>query len=634
MKKRILTQIVLLLLVAVMCVLSSCNAELQRGEKGETGATGNGIAGITTEAVDGGTKVIIQYTDPAMPNAEFIIPDGERGEKGDKGEQGIQGEPGVQGEQGIQGEKGDQGDKGDKGDKGDRGETGEAGRGILKTEIVDGCLWITFSDDPENPVNVGRVLPEGTTPPEEEEEEEYVPTFPEAVDLEGYTYKAYVRSDYDGQNPGIDGNPQFYCEDFWFDINQGEPEDAISYAVYQRNQKIEQDYNCKIEQVPQRGNMAGELLEYFINAETFELTIMLAKSAAEVATFGLLSNLNTKEDLELRYPAYDQNSIKELSIGDQLYYLSGDMNISTIDNVTATIVNLDLYDRYADDFVAMFGDEQYQNIYNLVSSKKWTIDTLLLMSEYVTYAPYGDIGYFQYANSTMYYFYGAGGRITEMSQKGYPGLVVHQEKNEMIFNYIFDCFNQYNTSIYLPNGYSQARKTNFIQNGNTLFTDMTLWDVRKSVYREAYFEYGILPIPTYNAGDDYSSLVAFSNCAHLWAIPVANEDEEKAQIMMQAMAAYSDVNVEGSTMDAYYTRTMSFTIAPDANARKVMDIIKNSMVYDIAILYDWGSWGYILENMDTMTYNPYYESTSGGYLEATIEQIQATINNFDFADWT
>ena len=234
----------------------------------------------------------------------------------------------------------------------------------------------------------------------------------------------------------------------------------------------------------------------------------------------------------------------------------------------------------------------------------------------------------------MYYFYGAGGRITEKSPSGYPTLVVQEEENEMIFNYIYDYLNKYNAFFEIPNGYSQARKTSFILNGNTLFTDMTLWDVRKSVYREAYFEYGILPIPTCNMGDDYSSLVAFSNCAHLWAIPVVNEDEEYAQIMMQAMAAYSDVNVSGSTMDAYYTRTLSFTIAPDANARKVMDIIKNSMVYDIAILYDWGSWVYVLENMDTLTYNPYYDQITGDYLEATLEQIQDTIDDFDFADWT
>lgn len=34
---------------------------------------------------------------------------------------------------------------------------GQDGVGILKTEIIDGCLWITYTNDPENPVNAGKL---------------------------------------------------------------------------------------------------------------------------------------------------------------------------------------------------------------------------------------------------------------------------------------------------------------------------------------------------------------------------------------------------------------------------------------------------------------------------------------------
>ena len=259
------------------------------------------------------------------------------------------------------------------------------------------------------------------------------------------------------------------------------------------------------------------------------------------------------------------------------------------------------------------------------------MDKLLLMAETVTNDLSSDaLGYFQYANSTMYYFYGAGGRVTQMADNGYPELVVDQAKNEMIFNYIYDCFNQYNTSFYIPNGYSGVRLSSFL-GGTTLFTDMTLWDIRGSIYSLAPFEYGILPIATYNEGDDYHSLVAFSNCAHLWAIPKYNENAENAQIMMQAMAAYSDVNIEGSTMDSYYTRTLCFTTATNNESRETMDIIKNSMIYDIAVLYDWGSWIYLLENVDTLGYNPYYDATTNDYLAMTRSQIVSTIIEFGFA---
>ena len=58
---------------------------------------------------------------------------------------------GCQGEQGLPGEKGEQGAQGIQGEKGDDGVS------IIKTEVIDGYLWITYSNDPENPVNVGKV---------------------------------------------------------------------------------------------------------------------------------------------------------------------------------------------------------------------------------------------------------------------------------------------------------------------------------------------------------------------------------------------------------------------------------------------------------------------------------------------
>ncbi len=41
-----------------------------------------------------------------------------------------------------------------------KGDKGDAGRGIYKTEIIDGELWITYDNDKDNPVNLGTINPE------------------------------------------------------------------------------------------------------------------------------------------------------------------------------------------------------------------------------------------------------------------------------------------------------------------------------------------------------------------------------------------------------------------------------------------------------------------------------------------
>ena len=425
---------------------------------------------------------------------------------------------------------------------------------------------------------------------------------PDIVDLDEYTYRAYVRSNASTSDFSNDGNAAFACEDFWINTEEGEPEDALAYAVYHRNQDIEYDYNVKIRQIPQTINMTQELARYVQNGDTFDLTIILAKSAAGAATQNLLTELNGLPDLNLSHEAYDQNALKELSISDKLYYLSGDMNISTLDSVAPTVVNLNRYEQYADAIVAEFGDPLYSDIYNVVRAGKWTIETMLKMAEKASLdadTSDGDlgtnvedaIGYFQYNGSAVYYFYGAGGRITEMNDEGNPEFVIGNQKNGDLFDYIFDKLHKSKRNIKYPNGFSGDRKQHFIMNADTLFTDMTLWDVRKDLYSNSTFNYGLLPNPVYEESDSYNSVVFFYNTVHLWAIPNNFEDKEVAQLMMNVMAAYSNIKREGSTMDGYYTRTLCFSIARDPNAREIMNVIKNSTVYDIGLLYDWGKWG-------------------------------------------
>lgn len=471
-----------------------------------------------------------------------------------------------------------------------------------------------------------------TTPPGKDPDDEPL------IDLEGYTYRAYVRSNNKTGNPMEDGNPSFYCEDFWVDPSYGEPEDAISYCVYLRNSTIEREYNVKIRQVEQTRNMAEELTDLFLNGECFDLTIILAKSGAQAATMGLLQDLNSLPALMLEQTAYDQNSIRELSIAGKLYYLSGDMNISTMDCLMPTVVNVERYEMFADVFVEYFENPLYSNVYNVVSLGEWTTSTLLAMAELASTdadtsdGPLGasrwdDVGYFQYATSTLYYFYGAGGRLTEINENGEPEFVIQKEQNQEIFEYLFYTMNKYNRDVPLPYGYSAARKTHFITNQSTLFTDMTLWDIRKDLYFNCEFAYGILPTPAYNEGDDYRSVVHFSNMAHLWAIPALCGDMFNAQLMMATMAACSDITLADSTMNAYYYRTLYFAVAPDPDARRSLDIIRNSTVYDIGLLYDWGGWVYELEKLGEM-YSNNYGSLVSTLPQNAIPQLRKTVEQF------
>lgn len=484
-------------------------------------------------------------------------------------------------------------------------------------------------DDDGDDNNINDDITDETDPdetdPDETDPDKIDPPMPEVMDFgsdgQPYVYKALVRTGVDGASYDqmlVWGNNAYAAIDFWVDEPQSQA-DAISAAVYRRNDLIQTTYNCRIEQTAQNGDMTQQLEDMYMTDERLDLTIIMAKAAAEAATKGLLKNLKGADmtSLDLAHPAYDENSIDELSMGEYLYYLSGDMNVSTLEVCGPTIVNLEMYENYIDNFVEAFNDPAYADIYSIVRNKKWTVDTMLTMADTINSdadqsggilnSDQDIIGYFAYTGMGVYYFYGSGGRLTENNDEGYPEFVFQQQKYVDLYDYLWGKFNKNGENAWIPRGYSGDRKTLFMDCGNVLFTEMTLFDVRAVLYTAEPFRYGVLPNPTYEAGSDYHSVVNFTNCNHLWAIPVKVNNLEVAQHMMNIFAAYSNVDVEGSTMYAYYERTLYFQTAGDAGSREAMDIIKNSMVYDIALLYDWSNLGTMmlgeLTVADTSTYS-------------------------------
>ena len=478
----------------------------------------------------------------------------------------------------------------------------------------------------------GGAVEETTTSPDD------LLDMPEVVDMNGYTYKAYVRK-FAGSDTIDDqmanGNNRFYCIDFWVEEEDRE-QDAISYAVYSRNSRIEAEYNCKIRQVSSDGSQIEHLTAAYANGDGYDLTIITAKPAAQAATRNLLRNIKDMTHVDLTNPSFDQNSINELSVANKLYFLSGDMNVSTMEIAGLSVVNMDFYADLVDSIVELFGgDPEYANVYNLVTSKKWTIDTMMTIATManvdfdtsdgsdLSAINKGDtIGYHQYFYSALWYFYSSGGRITTKSDDGLPELTIQTQQNQELANYIYDHLNHVVSAPWIPHANSATLNDNFLT-GEVLFMDCALFEVRMEIYPRSEFEYGILPCPLYKEGGDYHSVAYFNNWAHLWAVPSMVTNEENAERMLQIMAVYS--SLEDSTMHAYYDRTVYLNAAPDNGSRGVMDIIRQSIVYDIALLYDWGGLEKMLEKLATESSNPYGTTVSGA--ESFIKpKIQETID--------
>ena len=117
------------------------------GADGASGADGEDGVGIKTVTLSTAGELSVTLTDNSVFNLGNVKgPKGDKGDKGDTGATGPQGEQGATGAQGPQGETGATGAQGPQGEKGDKGDKGDAGRGIDHMEIVDGELWVYYTD--------------------------------------------------------------------------------------------------------------------------------------------------------------------------------------------------------------------------------------------------------------------------------------------------------------------------------------------------------------------------------------------------------------------------------------------------------------------------------------------------------
>ncbi|MBE6588587.1 MAG: hypothetical protein E7643_00275 [Ruminococcaceae bacterium] len=452
------------------------------------------------------------------------------------------------------------------------------------------------------------------------------------TDLGGYTYKAYVRS-------SESGNGGFLCEDFWVEAAGTDP---VTYAVYQRNADIENAYNCKIRQVGSRQHsMYDEMKSFYLNGETYELGIIEAMNAAACSTSCLLQDIYSLDSIRLENTTYDQNSVDQFTMGGCLYYLSGDMNISTMDSAAVTIFNPELHEDY--DFETIIGDgaAAYNDPYKMVEDGDWTLENMLKMANVVNRdtdhtggvldATTGDyVGYFQYSASAQYYWFGCGARLsqlTDMSEGGYPEIAFDSDKAEETFTLLYNSLNTAVENTSMPIGGSGTRKDNYAT-GYTLFTDILLWDVRKHYY-PAEYDYCILPIPKAGSTQErYYDIVYYPyQTVHLWTVPSMCANKDYASFLFNVIAVYS-ARVD-NTMDAYYTKTLELSVAQDAEARSTLKIVRDNLTYDMCLLYDWGDFlsGTLL-GIHSATSNGYADATTQDDIDLAVEEMERTLQGF------
>ena len=406
--------------------------------------------------------------------------------------------------------------------------------------------------------------------------EQIVPNLPE-VSFGGYEFTFLLRG-------------ETYNEWASFDIaSEGENGDVINDSIFRRNVYVEDTYDVKIAWTLSPDPVGAYKKSFKAGDMEYDLVMPALPEAANLASEGMFYDMNAMAYTDLSAIWWDQQAVKELSIGKKLYYCIGDLGYNPIDTIWIMMFNKTL--------IKDFGLE---DPYEIVKNGEWTYDKLEEMIKGVsrdlnndgTVNEFDFLGFVTPSDRYVRAMILSGGEsFTEKTQDDY--FVFKQPSSKFLEIYDRTIRLMYENpdvldinkikdqgSSYLTNKYWLA-KTMFEENRILFFSEVMQNMIR---LRQMDTDFGVIPLPKYSKQQEFVPHYVFVDATLVAAVPANAPDIDRTSIVLEAFAAKSTYTV----IPAYYEVSIKTKLARDEQSAEMIDLIRASRTYDLATVYDFG----------------------------------------------
>ena len=383
--------------------------------------------------------------------------------------------------------------------------------------------------------------------------------------------------------------------------------------VYNRNILIEETYNCEIQWVDA---VNAATVKNTIMAGNEEDGAMISRSIKE--TFGFLEedlilDLNDPSftHLDLKQDWYSQTIQRDTTVAGKLYFVNGDMLFTDETAMWITLFNKELANRYVTDV----------NLYQAVKDGTWTVDMFMQYAALATTELVADDkwtymdqwGYVGEGPNVAALVTGAGYRYASITE---DGGIVSNVFNPDFQNVYKKCYDTVDKRFCLLASDILGVESIFSAMDSTFYEGRALFMItgmnRTLAFREMDTDFGILPLPKYNAEQqDYYTWTTYNT--NVVSIPYTCSDPERTSAIMEALFEESSYALR----TAYIDKAVKYQSTRDDDSIDMLDIIINSTVYDIGVVYDFGGTYSSLNNI---------AKTRGiGSMSSTLRKAQAAV---------
>ena len=307
---------------------------------------------------------------------------------------------------------------------------------------------------------------------------------------------------------------------------------------------------------------------------------------------GLLYDLNEVPYIDLTREWWSQSFNEAVTIDGKTYFAIGDIGTVNKDATFFVAFNKKMIE--SNGIVEKYG---YSTLYEMVDDMAWTQDVYFEMAKSVyqdlnnnNVCDPGDINGIAGQNGAIYNMLtGAGEKIVDLDEDGYPMLAVNNERAIKIINNAQEYFKDPQSGFIAADDYFDKSQTpvpdvivpEFKADRLLFFMDAIL---NLDNIRDMESDFGVLPCPLYD--DDQENYVSQIGCwsANCIVVPtyVPEADLELAGIFIEALSAVSN----DMLTPVYYEQTLQYQIARDEDSMRMLDIIFSTRTCELAEIYN------------------------------------------------
>ena len=392
---------------------------------------------------------------------------------------------------------------------------------------------------------------------------------------------------------------------------------------------IESTYNCKIVGEMTATSPIPNTIRNQVTSgiHYYDIVFDSIGSSAPLSTDHMLTDLTTVSTIDLTDAWWDQNAVKDFSVGGRVYFACGDINNYDDQGTWCMLFNKTLKEKLAIE----------EDFYQLARDKEWTLDKFIeicrsditsntngddVLDENDTWA-FGTELYNVYVHLV-----GAGETIARKDDDDLPYLTIQSEPEATysVLTKVLEFYNDQETVMvanappYTNKGFDNVWEATvhkaFIE-GRELFYMCGLINVAS--FRQMQDEFGILPIPMfYESQDEYHHTVSCGNSTVMY-IPRNAANVEDLGLVITAIAEQSRHFVT----PAYYDVQLKYRDSRDDESGEMLDIIFASRTFDVGMVYNWGNILNCFYDLNPGTITSRFESISSAAETAMNDMILA-----------